>query len=195
MTYLDTPPLVTISEAHHLGVSQTWRIRLVWDGPNPKNASGWSNKYWQVTHRAGDGHVEIRYGALGSRGQRGIERPLGDGLTRARKKLRKAYDYDTDSAQRKYVADRMREEAHAHAVIPPARPSIATPSWLPITVDEIMDRSALDGWVLVDDDVDLSHRVAGADRVNLYVDRRGSLWGVSRSESGTFAHASIPAAG
>lgn len=177
-------PLTDIDTARGIGASRPWRVRLVWDGPNADNASGESSKYWQATHD-GSGQVELRWGSLGSKGQskRGVG--ISSALTKARSKLRsrsRSYILDLPTAaQRAATAAGGRTVAKA-----PRRPSapVLRAKQMPgLTLDGLLDMTALRGLILIDNGIDLSGRIPGLPVGNLYIDRHGKMWLIVRGQS------------
>lgn len=57
---------LTIHDAEDIArKGRPWSFRLEYTGPNPANASGWSDKYWYATGRGLNEPVEIAWGANG----------------------------------------------------------------------------------------------------------------------------------
>jgi len=64
-------PTVTLANAIQCyQKDQPFRITLEYVGPNPKNRSRWSEKFWEVLCRdPASGYVTVRWGKIGSNGQ------------------------------------------------------------------------------------------------------------------------------
>lgn len=187
-----TAPLVDVHEASVLeGRGKDWCVRLVYVGPNPENASGRSEKFWQAFGR-GTGVVEVRWGRLGANGQ-SQDKNWHDALTRAEEKLRKGYAYDDGTGQQaaKVAARRVggRPLSFAERL---ARASVQL-----ATFDRFLNLAALHGLLPLDGvGVDaigslraLGHVVGDA---RLYVDRRGDCWLAGPSGPTGYVVASIP---
>ena len=180
---VETPDLIKVPEAWNRAAP--WRVRLEYVGDNPKNKSGFSRKYWQVTAPTGwtpGDPVEIRYGALGSRGQTQTK-PLNDALARARKKLSKrtmAYWYDPQTGQTQSVTK--RAVAATKKAVTTARRSfkerLLAATQVPLDREAILDVSALHGWTRADVGVDLADFIERATQVNVYIDRASQWWAV-----------------
>jgi predicted DNA-binding WGR domain protein len=195
---VETPDLIRVDQAR--GRSAPWRIRLEYVGDNPKNKSGESRKYWQVTAPAGwtpGQPVEIRYGALGKRGQTQFK-PLSDALQRARKKLTKsrmAYWYDAQTGQTQSIA---RTAANAtKKAVQTARRSfkerLLSTTQRPVDNEVILDWSALHGWTRADVGVDLANFIARAVQINVYIDRESRWWAVVRWDDASMTCGRLPA--
>jgi predicted DNA-binding WGR domain protein len=84
-----TTHCTTTSEARQAArEGRRWRLRLEYFGYNPDNASGHSEKFWQLE---GEGRaVTRRWGRFGSKGQTKAD-TLAEGLEKAAAKLAKGY--------------------------------------------------------------------------------------------------------
>lgn len=62
--------LITFKQAEALATrGRPWTFKMQFQGLDPNNLSGWSDKFWLATGRAKDEPVEIHFGATGSAGQ------------------------------------------------------------------------------------------------------------------------------
>lgn len=70
--------------------SEEWRLYLTYRGGNDNNLSGWSEKFWEISHAAGSHEATVRWGKIGSHGQM-MTCPLHKGLKTAQEKVSKGY--------------------------------------------------------------------------------------------------------
>lgn len=70
--------------------SDEWRLYLTYRGGNDDNLSGWSEKFWEISHAAGSNEATVRWGKIGSYGQ-SMTCPLHKGLKTAQEKVSKGY--------------------------------------------------------------------------------------------------------
>jgi predicted DNA-binding WGR domain protein len=174
----DTPPLVDLASLFRGRPSAPWRLRLTFVGENPENVSGESAKYWQITGRADDGPVEIRWGRLGSRGQNQMAR-FGDAAGRASAKVRKGYVVDRDDVARASVARVASASGRSLSA------ALAAATWRRVREhDALFDAAAVLGWVLVDLGLDVP------PDVRCYVGRDGELW--AARVSGDLGYCKLP---
>lgn len=158
-------PCASLDEArrrHDAG--QPFRLRLVFVGANHANASGHSDKFWQVA-TIDRTNATVRWGRNGSAGQSQVVDPC-DCLARALGKLRKGYTVATAAA-------------------PAARPVSASladlvraASWRPVTLDALAHAAAERGLYRCD----LADGLAlpGGLAVVTYLSERLDVYGVAR---------------
>lgn len=84
-------------------ISSSWRLYLAYRGDNENNVSGWSDKFWELAHTAGENTVTIRWGKIGSYGQT-MACNLTQGLGKAADKLKKGYREDKNRSNWQEVA-------------------------------------------------------------------------------------------
>lgn len=70
--------------------SEEWRLYLTYRGGNDDNLSGWSEKFWEISHAAGSHETTVRWGKIGSYGQ-SMTCPVSKGLKTAQEKVSKGY--------------------------------------------------------------------------------------------------------
>lgn len=94
IVYPSTLPPMSIPDAQRAEFcGAPWRVRLVFVGANPQNASGRSDKWWEAANGPGTTPY-MRWGATGARGQSKAADP-GRALASARAKVAKGYVYDS----------------------------------------------------------------------------------------------------
>jgi len=119
-----------------------WRLHLTYFGSNDANESGWSDKFWEVSHAAGSNLVTVRWGRCGTYGQ-SMTCPVSKGVRVAGEKLAKGY---TETLNR---CKHQTSGANNTLNIVAKAKTMAFPYNLTATVKTIAD-----GIVLLDDDGD-----------------------------------------
>lgn len=75
-----------------------WSLRLTYCGPNERNLSGRSDKWWTLEKRS-DGLVEINFGATGAAGRaEPVVKSVAEGVKTLREKLAKGYTFSSTRA-------------------------------------------------------------------------------------------------
>jgi predicted DNA-binding WGR domain protein len=88
------PPVSIEDAARHANTGRSWRVRCVFVGANPENASGRSDKWWEASSPAQSAEAVVRWGATGTNGQSNVTTARG-ALAKAVEKVRKGYVLDT----------------------------------------------------------------------------------------------------
>lgn len=74
------------------GQTQTasWNVYFEYYGSNERNLSGWSDKFWEVSHAANSSTVTVRWGKTGTYGQT-MTVSIDQAFDKVREKTRKGY--------------------------------------------------------------------------------------------------------
>ena len=147
-------------------------LKLVYAGPNEKNASGRSDKYWEASGAGSAATATVRWGATGSAGQQ-QQTTAEDALRRAREKVRKGYVEQVVSAT---VPTPPRSPTATAA--PAARTlqarvdAMATATWVTLPMVRFLVFAAERGMV----SVDLGSASLRGAPVQAFVDADAVLW-------------------
>lgn len=159
---------VTIAEAQRAADrGEAWRVRAVFVGANPANASGRSDKWWEAA--SDDAHpllATIRWGATGTNGQ-SMQTSAGPALAKAREKERKGYRLDVG--------------ARAQAPAPTSLQALVNAAtWRPCTQERAFLIAGEHGFVSLDLGIEAFLRTGDpALPVLPYLATDGALWALA----------------
>jgi len=94
-----------------------WTCHFEYYGSNEKNQSGWSDKFWEISHNAGSAVATVRWGKTGTYGQT-MTVGIDQAIAKADEKLRKGYREVTSRS--KYTLPEAPKPIVAAAVAPAA---------------------------------------------------------------------------
>lgn len=86
-------PIVDLQVANDLYYrDEPFRIQLTFRGPNSRNTSGWSEKWWEISYSGSGPMMECNYGAVGSRGRAvPLSYPWLKAINKYHEKINKGY--------------------------------------------------------------------------------------------------------
>lgn len=111
----------------------SWNVYFEYYGSNEKNQSGWSDKFWEVSHTAGSSNVTVRWGKTGTYGQTMVV-SIDQAFDKVREKTRKGYREVTSRSSYKLP------EAPKAAPAPAVVAAVAAPAANQLGADTVLNK-------------------------------------------------------